>query len=207
MSQNIQSTINQLFTYLEQNNLVIYRSPTTFSSDTKSIIEKVKQENITFHKIDKIFGDPQKQLNFLNSMRTFGLSEDDVMRWYSHYMMEFALEYIEYCRRYFLEMLDHSKTINNRTISFSTPIGTLLTAIELEFQFPDIQTLFPRELRNILGHGAWWWDNGDFVFRQQNGSLTRLSYGNFRDDMTDFDENFKNLFNTYIRRRHRNTNP
>lgn len=199
MSQNITQIINQLFSHLEQLNAVIYRHPSTFSSDFKEISGKVKEENLTFHKIDKIFADQNKLKLFLQNMNSFGLTEPDVMRWYSHFMVEYALAYIEYCRRYFLEMLDHNRQIGGRRISFNTPIGTLLTAIENQFNFPDVQQLFPRQLRNVLGHASWWWDNGEFVFRQ-NGVLHRLSYGDFRNAMTEFEKNFEALFNGYMAR-------
>ena len=77
----------------------------------------------------------------------------------------------------------------------------LLNSIENEFNFSDVQILYPRHLRNVLGHAAWWWENGTFVFRKQDGTLEHLTYGEFRTELTEFEQNFLEIFNEFEKRR------
>ena len=81
------------------------------------------------------------------------------------------------------------------------PLGTMLVSLKQELNFPDIESLFPYEFRNVLGHGSWWWNNRKFTYYDENSKVTHLDFDGFMKKMVEFDDAFLAIFREFLSRK------
>lgn len=199
---NQEKIARDFFDLLESKKLVIYKNSSQLSLDFKNTLEKTNLTSATFVKLRKIY-EPSTFPNFKTNMSAFGLSEDDLIIWFFNYLIEYSLEYIEQIKRFILEILPQGVKIGKRNVPIDSDmtLGTMVVSLRQELNFPEIESTFPYEFRNVLGHSSWWWNNRKFTYYDENNQIAELSFDGFMKKMFEFDDGFLAIFREFISRK------
>lgn len=197
-----EKTAKDFFDLLDSKKLVVYKNSSHFSLDFKNMLDKTKRTGDVFVRLRQVY-DPSNFLQFKKNMAIFGLSEDDLMTWIFHYLIEYSLEFIEQIKRFILELLPQGVKIGTRKvpIDFDMTLGTMVVSLKQELNFPDIESMFPYEFRNVLGHSAWWWNNKKFTYYDEHNKIVELSFDQFMGKMFEFDDGFLAIFCEFLSRK------
>lgn len=196
-----EQTIRQLFDTLEQKQLLDLKPRSNLSSEFTHIVERVGNTGNVFSKLRQIFGDGTQLNNFIQNNSSFGLDTNDIMTIFSNYLTQYSLDYIEIVKRFFIENLKQGARIDGKTINLNMTLGTLVHSLANECNLNSIVPLFPFAFRNVLGHSNYWWDNNNFCY-DENGTIQRLTFSQFMDIMTIFDNTYTLIFREYMGRLH-----
>ncbi len=170
---------------------------------TKDIQGNVKAATKTYQKFHEIFADPYKLKQFCDLNRqTFNIPEIDSRRLLSNYFIFHGFNYIEAQKLFLNEIIKKGVKLGKRKteIKLNTPLGTTLFSLSQELKFLDFEKLFPKQFRNVLGHSAWYWYQNKLVFEDKDGNKQELTYDEFHQMMTEFENNMKEIVTEYLAR-------
>lgn len=191
------------FDLLEKHRLTDYKQFPKFNVKTQYILKNIQESGKTYKEFEKVFNDQHKLKQFSdNNKDSFSIDEIHSRRLIANYFIFHSLNYIEAHRLFLIENLKIGAKIGKKkqSISLKMPLGTLIVGISQEICFNDFQNLFPKDLRNMLGHSSWWWEHGKFVYEDDKGILIKVSFPRYTAMMNIFSKNMCDLVTEWISR-------
>ncbi len=181
--EEIPPKVDELFKKLNENNLLI-----PFKEDP--LWDKISSRNNLTIKILEakymILEDKELFNKYKKFWSQFFINEDDVYHDYIQQSASFILSGFEYTKR-FLRMVLNLEKLNIKT---TATLGQLLEAISEQCKIDknELLNLFNLELRDIIAHDSWFYEQKDFCYKKINGKIIRLSFKDFHQAIKNLNE-------------------
>lgn len=201
--------IKDFFDKAEAKNLIVYKDFSKFPEITKHIIKNRKDESKTFQDFNNIFQDPKKLTTLTGFVsKKFKIRDVSTMRLMSDYFIFHGLNYLETSTSILKEFINPTKKIGKKKIKVTKNITLhqLVLSLAQELGMAEFEELFPKYFHHILGNSAWYFKNNGFCFIDKNGNGVSFTQEDFVELMFEFDLNFTEIIDEWIRRNTKQAN-
>jgi len=201
--------IKDFFDKAEAKNLIVYKDFSKFPEITKHIIKNRKDGSKTFQDFNNIFQDPKKLTTLTGFVsKKFEISDVSTMRLMSNYFIFHGLNYLETSTSILKEFINPTKKIGKKKIKVTKNITLhqLVLSLAQELGMAEFEELFPKYFHHILGNSAWYFKNNGFCFIDENGNGVSFTQEDFVELMFEFDSNFTEIIDEWIRRNTKQAN-
>lgn len=139
----------------------------------EKILLRLTATNQSFGKLYEIASDSEKFPPFVEAMKPFGFTEDDVMRIFTGLFVHCKLEEFEFLKTIMLmitEKKQYGETQRGapKEIHGSETLGQLLAKYDELIPDNKIRDIVNNKLRTVLGHGKWWTKSLHFCYVDKN---------------------------------------
>jgi len=189
--------------------LIVYKDVSKFPEITKQIIKNRREESLTFREFDDVFQDPKKLTTLTGFVsKKFKIHDMSTLRLMSSYFVFHGLNYLDTSARILREFVNPSKKIGKKKIKVTqnTTLHQLVVGLSQELGMAEFEELFPKHFYGILSGSAWYFKNNGFSFIDENGDGVSFTQESFVDLIREFDSNFVEIIDEWMRRNAKNKN-
>lgn len=143
-------------------------------SHVEKMLLRLSSTNQSFGKLYDIVSTPSKFQPFVEAMKPFGFTGDDIMRIFTGLFAHVMLEEFEFLKTIMLMITEKKQygvdsKANPKRIHGQETLGQLLTKYDEIIPDNKISDNINNELRTVLGHGKWWTSSLHFHFVNKGG--------------------------------------
>lgn len=175
--------VEQFFKILDENNLLI-------AFNDNDMIDKIGKRLDPIAKILEAKYMIITDKDFFNKYKKFWsqffITEDELYQDYMQQTSAMILSQFEFLKR-FLRMILDLKKLKIKEIA---TLGEIITSISKNSKLSKskLQNLFNLEMRDVIAHDSWYYENKDFCYKKKDGSTIQLTFEEFHDMIKNLSE-------------------
>jgi len=174
LSLDASALVKEILPYVQNNNTVLTPHAGEFKrlfgeeppdslkqrvSMVEKILDRINSEGVSIEKLELLITS-QNFTNFVKAVNPFGIITQDILNYYSGLLAHQILDIFELFKKYLLVILDKpSLSLNGKE-----PLGKLLNILESKGIDHHFDQFMDADLRNVLGHGWYWFENNEFNY-------------------------------------------
>ena len=201
--------VKDFFNKADAKNLIVYKDLSKFPEITKHIIKNRKDETKMFQDFNDLFQDPKKLLTLTGFVsKKFKIQDVSTVRFMSNYFIFHGLNYLQTSTLILKEFINPAKKIGKKKIKVTenTTLHQLVLSLAQELGMTEFEELFPKYFYHILHNSPWYFKNNGFCFIDENGDGVSFTQKDFVDLMYEFDSNFTEIMDEWVRRNNNQVN-